>query len=124
MNELGKELLQHFKAHVDCVDLIDAFPTMHYLIVDNVASQVLHMANNYQEYRKWFREDIKDWGFFKKTMRMLLKKKKYLNSKYSGFQLTERLCLLKYILDGNFTVFRIRYKLALLSQRIANACHK
>ena len=111
MNELGKAVLQHFQEHEDCDDLLDIFPTMHYLIVDNVASKVLFTTKSLSEFRKRLREDIRDWDFYSKTMRMLLKKTRYLYDWYSASQVAERLSITRYFLDGNYTTLRIRNKL-------------
>ena len=114
MNELGKEVLLHFQQFADCHDLLAIFPTMHYLIIDNVASKVMYAAKSILEYREWFRKDIPDWEFYTKNVDLLLKKPKYLISRFSGQQIAERLSLVKFFIDGNYTTLRIRNKLILL----------
>ena len=124
MNELGKEVFQHFQEHEDCNPLINVFPVLHYLIVDNVVSKVLYTSANLPELRAWLRNDITDWTFYSKTMSSLLKRPKYLRSRYSGSQLAERLSILTYFLDGNYTTLRIRNKLILMFSKLINAYYK
>ena len=111
MNELGKVVLRYYKEHSECEVLIDAFPAIHYLVVDNAASKVLYKEKSLSESRKWFYEDIDDWDFYRKTMRKLIKRPKYLPIRYSDRQIAERLSMTRYFLDGNYTALRIRNKL-------------
>ncbi len=124
MNELGKAALQHFQEHEDCDDLVDIFPTMHYLIVDSVASKVLYTTKSLSESREWFREDIKDWAFYSKTVRMLLKNPRYLYDRYSASQVAERLSITRYFLNGNYTTLRIRNKLIFMFRDIIDTYSK
>lgn len=111
MNELGKAVLHHYQEHPDCAVLLEAFPAIHYLIMDNLVAKSMRIATGFIEYRNRFRNDISDWAFYEKVMRQVLKKPKHLYSKYPMSQLAERLSIVKYFLDGNYTALRIRNKL-------------
>lgn len=122
MNELGKAVLQHFKKSEDCADLIDAFPAMHCLIIDNVASK--EMYADIVAYRKKLLADINDWDFYSSTMKQLCKKPKYLYRVFSNSVVAERLSIIRYCLDNNYTALRIRNKVIYQLSNIIDAAGK
>ena len=124
MNELGKAVLQHFQEHADCTALLEAFPAIHYLIVDNLAVKSMRIAPSLVEYRERFRNDFSDWAFYKKVMRELLKNPKHLYGQCSMSRLAERLSIVQYLLDGNYTTLRIRNKLIYAFANILDAQSK
>ena len=124
MNELGKAVLQHFQEYTDCAVLLEAFPSIHYLIVDNLAAKSMRRANNLVQYRDQFRSDISDWAFYRKMMQQLLKNPKHLYGKYPMSHLAERLSIVKYFLDGNYTTLRVRNKLIYTFAIILNSLPK
>lgn len=113
MNELAKAVMQYFQKCGNCGDLIEAFPAMHYLIIENVLSRSQY--TDISTRREMLYEDISDWDFYRSSMKRLLRNSKHLLRIYPKDQMIERLCILRYYLDNNFFAFcarnKIRYKL-------------
>lgn len=124
MNELGKAVLQHFQEHTDCIGLWEAFPTIHYLIVNNAVEKSMRTAKNLVAYRDIFCKDIGDWDFYKEMMQQVLKDPKHLYDNFSPSQLAERLSIIKFLLDGHYTPLRIRNRLIYTFAGILDACPK
>lgn len=112
MNELSKAVLAHFRQFEDTKGLVDCFPVIYYLILDNVLGRAMHTAGlSNQEFRRAVIEDIEDWDFFQTQMKLLARYRSDLCQMFSGSQAEERISIIRYILDGNYTSFRIRNRI-------------
>lgn len=112
MNELGKEVLAHFQKWEECKALVDCFPLIHYLIIENVLFRAM-MYNKlpFREFGKAIREDITDFSFFKMQMNQLHRYRKELYLLFTVSQAEERINIIRYIINGNYIVLRIRNRM-------------
>ena len=112
MNELGKAVKEYYVSHNIESDVIDAFPTIHYFIMDNVFKRYLRNHSiSVVDFREVIRADIKDYGFFSKQMKLLRKNKKRLRFIYSRYQAEENVDIMEYYADGNLTLLKIKCRL-------------
>lgn len=112
MNELAKAALHYFRKWEDCKLLVDCFPAIHYMIVDNVLSKAIWNTQlPPQEFRQLVLNDIEDFPFFKSQMQLVPQYSNDLSWCFSGGQVAERISYMRYILDGNYTLFRLRNRI-------------
>lgn len=123
MNELGKLVLNHYMDYDDCNSLVDIFPAIHYLIIDNVLTRYKRIHHpNKSTLRCAIVEDLSDFKFFKDQMTLLKKYKYVLKAVYSNVQLKVVLSDVKYYLDGNAVTEKIRYQLIRLYSLMIRIC--
>lgn len=112
MNELGKAVMKHYKECEDCKDLLEIFPVIYYLILDNVLSRYIRINNpNMRELRSSIIKDITDLDFFRNQLRKLSDYKNFLYLVYTNIQTEVVLSNVKYFLNGNLIAERIRYQI-------------
>lgn len=112
MNELAKAALHHFMKWEDCKLLVDCFPVIHYLIVDGVLTKAIKNTQlPPQEFRQLVLNDIEDFQFFRKQIQMVHRYGNNLSWCFSGGQVAERISYMRYILDGNYNLFRLRNRI-------------
>ena len=112
MNELSKKVLTFLKQFDDCELLIEHFPIIHFMIMDNVLTRI---RNNYKlsplEFRKIVYSDIKDVFFWRKWIGEFLKKKKELYRIYVGSKAAVKISYVRFLYDGNYLLLRIRNRM-------------
>ena len=110
MNELGKEVLKHYSKHDDCIELINIFPAIHFMIISNVLeSYQTHMQLPLKRLRESVLQDIQDYDFFKEQMEGLKSYKNILYSAYtSRTNCEEMFNIIQYILNGRYLCAKIR----------------
>ncbi len=112
MNELAKMVLGHFCKWEECKMLVEHFPVIYYLIIDNALSKVMQNTKlSLQELRQMVRNDIGDCSFFDTQMEKLPSCRNSLCLVFSGSQTEERISIIRYLIDGNYTALRIRNRL-------------
>lgn len=109
MNELAKMVLAHFCKWEECKMLVEHFPVIYYLIIDNVMSKVMQNSKlSLRELRQMVRNDIGNCTFFDTQMEKLPNCRNSLCLVFSGSQTEERISIMRYFIDGNYTALRIR----------------
>lgn len=109
MNECGKAILKHFSEYKDCKCLVDIFPVIHFMIVNNVINRYQTiMELNMKDLRKDILYDLVDYDFFNQQMRKLKKHRKLLYSIYSRIKTEMLISNTIYILDGKYLPAMLR----------------
>lgn len=112
MNELSKEVLGFLKQFDDCNTLIEHFPIIHFMIMDNVLTRI---RNNFKlsppEFRRIVYGDIQDVFFWRKWTGEFLKKKKELYKIYLGSKAAVKISYVRFLYDGNYLLLRMRNRI-------------
>ena len=74
INELGKEVLNHYRQCEDCKLLADKFPVIHMQIMaGEVISEVWSSRFEPEEFQRLARETVQDWDFLEQQVRSALR---------------------------------------------------
>lgn len=113
MNQLCKEVLLHFKKYQECSGLEKIFPVIHCLIINNIIDRAIkNCGGDWKKIKLLADRDIRDKDFFDYQVKQLKKHKKRLYGIYEGdypvYMAEERISIMKFLSNGNYTLFRIR----------------
>lgn len=109
MNECGKEILKHFSEYEDCKSLVDIFPVIHFMIINNVINRYQTIVEpSLKRLRNDILEDLVDYEFFNQQMKELKNYKNILYSVYSRIKTEMMLSNIKYFSDGKYLPALIR----------------
>ena len=109
MNELAKKFLEYLKSTNNCEAIIERFPLIYFMIIDNVFTRARsQLKTSPPEYRKMIYEDVQDVSFMRKWMKEFLKKKKELYLIYGGSRASIKISYLQFLYDGSYFTLRLR----------------
>lgn len=103
MNELCKALQEFWVKTPDSLLLLKDFPTIHFLIINNVLNRALNSVKSKSpdDTRTAILTDISDKTFFNKQIKGYFKRTHQLEEIFPGFFLAERLSFFRFLLDGS-----------------------
>lgn len=111
MNELSKAVKSHYEKYDDCKALLDVFPIIHYLIIDNSLKVALNRGIHIRQLRDMALQDVQDKDYFLSQLKAAyaLRKKFYLW--LGSWSATERVNTCRYLSNGSYTELRVRSRL-------------
>lgn len=109
MNELAKEVLNHYSIYDECRELINIFPVIHYMIVNSVISKYQQVKQiGVYDLRKDIFDDLTDKDFFIEQLKKVKKYRKLLYPVYDKGKTELALNEVQYYLDNRYLMMKIR----------------
>lgn len=122
INELGKEVLQYYVQHSASEYILNNFPAIHFVVVNNIIFEYQKVKQlPLKELRKQIIDDIEDFQFFKNQFENIKKFKDLIRPAYSSrIRYEEKHSVIKYILDGDYVAIAVRNKINSTISKIRN----
>lgn len=122
INELGKAVLLYYEQHNASECIIDNFPAIHFVIVNNIIYEYEKAKQlSLKELRNQIINDIDDLEFFKSQFANIKKLKNLIQPAYSSrIRCEEKYNMIKYILDGNYMAVLVRNKVNSIISKARN----
>ena len=112
MNELAKKVLEYFERLNDCSEIINCFPLIYFMIIDNVLTRARQrLKGTLPEFRSQIYADVKDVFFMKQFLGRFLRMKNKLYAVYPGNKAASKISYAQYLYDGNYLTLRIRNRI-------------
>lgn len=111
MNELSKAVKRHYKKFDDCKALLNVYPIIHYLIIDNVLKRAIRNGMSMRELRKRVYFELQDKEFFILHLKKACLSNQMFYETMDAWNATDRLNTCKYLIDGSYNKLRIRNRM-------------
>ena len=112
MDKLGRTLLNYYLQYDDCKELIDIFPVIYFMVINNVIERYRqNLQTDLKELRESIYVDLENPDFFIKQIKALKEYEEDLRLVYSNIQSKVILNEAKYFIDGKYLCAWFRYQL-------------
>lgn len=109
INELGKELLNHYRQCQDCKLLADKYPVIHLQIMaGEVISEVWSSRFEPAEFQQLSRETVRDWDFLELQLRRALRSPDLIRYVRPAGRVFELRAHAAFLLGGSWKVLRLK----------------
>ena len=117
INELTKEVLDHYRQHDDCCMLVDQFSIVYMqIVIQQFINQLWTSGIDPVEFQRITRETVEDWEYLEHHIKSAMRRRDLFRQVGSVERVLSLRCHADYLLGSSWTKLRIQCKLMRLLQ--------